>query len=92
MRSQPQGECHILIEDDGVGIDSSDNIDKTRDHYGLNIMQERAKRINGILKIESDAGEGTRILLTFNHSSAQQNTNKPKSDVLVQLPIKKAGL
>ena len=92
LRSQPQGDCHILIEDDGVGIDSNDNNDKTRDHYGLNIMQERAKRINGVLKIESDAGEGTRITLTFNHSSAQQQSNKPQSDVLVQLPIKKAGL
>lgn len=90
LRSQPQGDCHILIEDDGVGIDAHE--DKTRDHYGLNIMQERAKRINGRLKIESDASEGTRITLTFNHSSVQQSVNKAHSDVLVQLPTQKAGL
>lgn len=90
LRSQPQGDCHILIEDDGVGIDAHE--DKTRDHYGLNIMQERAKRINGKLKIESDASEGTRITLTFNHSSVQQSINKSHSDVLVQLPTQKVGL
>lgn len=92
LRSQPQGDCHILIEDDGVGIDGGEDEDKTRDHYGLNIMRERAKRINGRLKIESDAGEGTRITLTFNHISAQQNTPSLQNDVLVQPPYQKVNL
>jgi two-component system nitrate/nitrite sensor histidine kinase NarX len=35
------------------------------EHLGLKIMQERATRIGGELKIESDAGEGTRIILGF---------------------------
>lgn len=92
LRSSPQGECHILIEDDGVGIDASNGKDKSIDHYGLNIMQERAKRINGALKIESEPGEGTRITLTFNHHAAQKITDKNSSKVFVQLPNKQVGL
>lgn len=92
LRSSPQGECHILIEDDGVGMEGSDGKDKTIDHYGLNIMQERAKRINGVLKIESEPGEGTRITLTFNHHTAQQISDKNSSKVFVQLPGKQVGL
>jgi len=92
LRSNPQGECHILIEDDGVGIDASDSADKTIDHYGLNIMQERAKRINGILKIESEPGEGTRITLTFQHHTAQKISENNSNKVYVQLPGKQVGL
>jgi two-component system nitrate/nitrite sensor histidine kinase NarX len=89
LRSTPQGACHILIEDDGVGIDTTLDKDTREDHYGLNIMSERAKRINGKLKIESEPGEGTRITLTFKYSSntkPPKQTNTSNSGVVVQLP------
>jgi two-component system, NarL family, nitrate/nitrite sensor histidine kinase NarX len=70
VRSTPQGECDILLEDDGVGMDTQADPDTHRDHYGLHIMAERAKRINADLRIESEPGEGTRINLTFRYSSA----------------------
>jgi len=68
LRSNTQGNCQILIEDDGIGIKSSSS-DQKVDHYGLQIMKDRAKRINAELKIESETGEGTRVFLHFNHSS-----------------------
>ena len=85
LRSEPQGDCHILIEDDGVGIDATLDNDSEEDHYGLNIMSERAKKINADLKIESEPGEGTLITLTFNYNA---NTNPEETDnsVVVQLP------
>jgi len=56
---------HVLVEDDGVGI-SSETIDsQPGEHVGLSIMKERTRRINGILNIESEPGEGTRIELDF---------------------------
>ena len=93
LRSQPQGDCHILIEDDGIGIDASKNKDKKNDHYGLHIMAERTKRINGDLKIESEPGEGTRVILTFNYNTAA-NTAKPTGadSVRVTLPSRQAEL
>lgn len=70
LRSNTQGECQILIEDDGIGIKSS-SLDQKVDHYGLHIMQDRAKRISAHLKIESETGEGTHVFLNFHHSSKQ---------------------
>lgn len=93
LRAQPQGECHILIEDDGIGIDANKSTDKQRDHYGLNIMAERTKRINGDLKIESEPGEGTRVILTFKHSGAVQAVKLAGSEsVRVSLPSRRAEL
>ena len=93
LRATPQGDCHILIEDDGVGIDASKSKDKKRDHYGLNIMAERTKRLNGDLKIESEPGEGTRVILTFSYTNVT-NTSKPTGtdSVRVTLPSRRVEL
>jgi len=86
LRSDTQGDCRILIEDDGVGITDVPDADVTLgDHLGLSIMHERAKRIGGTVKIESEPNEGTRILLHFGHSELPpQKTNK--KPVLVSPP------
>ncbi len=69
MRSDPHGKCRILIEDDGVGMAEKRAKDGA-DHYGLHIMQERARQIDGELRIESEAGEGTQIILEFRHTGS----------------------
>ena len=60
-------KLHILIEDDGVGL--PDLIDSTNpgERIGLTSMKDRASRLNAELTIESDAGEGTRLILEFDH-------------------------
>lgn len=80
LRSDTQGDCKILIEDDGVGItDVPDSEVTLGDHLGLSIMHERAKRIGGTVKIESEPNEGTRILLEFGHSElpSEKDNKKP---------------
>ncbi len=68
MRSDTQGDCSILIEDDGVGMNITPQTDRTSsDHLGMSIMEERAKRIGGTVQFESELGEGTRILLHFHY-------------------------
>ena len=86
LRSDTQGDCRILIEDDGVGIKDVPDADVTLgDHLGLSIMHERAKRIGGTVKIESEPNEGTRILLHFGHTELppQKANKKP---ILVSPP------
>ncbi len=85
MRSDTQGSCRILIEDDGIGI-SGPNRDGN-DHYGLTIMNERAKRINGKLKIESEAGEGTQISLEFQHPGLMPHEDTTNS-IYVEPPAR----
>lgn len=87
MRSDVQGDCRILIEDDGVGMNLRPESDRTSgDHLGLSIMEERAKRIGGTVRIESEPGEGTRILLHFHYpevsSNSSVNVDLPKANVL----------
>ncbi len=64
LRHGYNGRYHILVEDDGVGI-SKQIYGASGEHVGLTIMRERAERIGGTLRVESEAGEGTRVILEF---------------------------
>lgn len=86
LRSDTQGDCRVLIEDDGIGIQNVPNEEDTLgDHLGLSIMHERAKRIGGTVKIESEPNEGTRILLQFGHTELPSHKDN-KKPILVSPP------
>lgn len=71
LRGRSSGEYRVLIEDDGVGLSGhTRGQGRSGDHIGLNIMKDRARKIHGHLTIESDPGEGTRVILRFNTSPA----------------------
>ena len=54
----------VLIEDDGLGMaDAAEGL--PGEHAGLAIMRERTERLQGQIVIESEPGEGTRIVLMF---------------------------
>ena len=90
LRSDVQGDCRILIEDDGIGINLPKTANSTNsasgEHIGLSIMDERAARIGGTVTIESEEGEGTRIILRFPHPGTNPTTT---SGIQVQPPIQK---
>ena len=65
VRCESGGTYKILVEDDGVGLGEPAMEASPGEHLGLSIMHERARRISGDLKIESEPGEGTRIALSF---------------------------
>lgn len=55
----------VLIEDDGLGMDGEAGAMPIA-HAGLAIMRERTAKLPGQIVIESEPGEGTRIVLIFN--------------------------
>lgn len=55
------GEVHLLVEDDGIGIDLSAS---RSGHYGLSILQERSQSLSGQLDITAQH-PGTRIHVHF---------------------------
>lgn len=65
MRGQNDGQYRVLIEDDGTGMTSLPSDGAPGEHVGLSIMEERARRLGGKIRFESEPGEGTRIQLTF---------------------------
>lgn len=65
LRGQSDGSYRVLIEDDGTGIEPRTSAGAPGEHVGLSIMEERARRLGGKIRFESEPGEGTRIQLTF---------------------------
>ena len=65
LRLTKTGRLHILVEDDGVGLKQSVEDIKPGEQIGLKSMKERASRLKADFTLESDPGEGTRIILEF---------------------------
>ncbi len=57
-----QGQVCIQVEDNGQGF-YSDELQKPGQHYGLQIMRERAESVGGSLSLESKPGQGTRVTI-----------------------------
>ncbi len=56
-----KGMIQLEIADDGVGFDA----EQVQRGNGLNNMQVRARELGGKLSVDSQAGKGTRIVLSF---------------------------
>lgn len=56
------GNIEILISDNGTGIIESKS---KLHHYGLNIMKERSKVLDGDFEITKNEDNGTSVLLSF---------------------------
>ncbi len=54
------GCLRILIEDDGVGFDP-EHLASSHQTFGLGIMSNRAKEINGRVEVQSTPGKGTQV-------------------------------
>ncbi|MFA5627700.1 MAG: ATP-binding protein [Thiohalomonadaceae bacterium] len=78
LRCNTEGQYRVLIEDDGVGMQKPAFTGHPGEHIGLSIMQERARYLGGDLHIESEEGEGTRVLLTFRYPDPRPNKEQQR--------------
>ena len=62
----------VIIEDDGEGMLNDDSTDDN--HFGLSIMKERANSIGASLAVESEVGEGTRVLFELDLKNASDSS------------------
>jgi signal transduction histidine kinase len=60
---ESNGHITLTIQDDGIGFDMKS--DASSGHFGLVGMHERAELAGGKLKIESEKGKGTQVVLTI---------------------------
>ena len=86
LRCDKDGNYRVLIEDDGVGMQKPAFSGHPGEHIGLSIMQERARRVNGKLRIESEPGEGTRVVLTFKYPDNSGKESPRRTIPLVHAP------
>jgi signal transduction histidine kinase len=59
VRKGEGGSLHLLVEDDGVGFDPARV--ESANHFGLQLIRERAEAAGGIVHIDSLLGGGTRV-------------------------------
>ena len=57
------GRLRLIVEDDGVGMAIAPDDQDSDGHFGLAIMQERAGTVGAELTIESEPGDGTRVVV-----------------------------
>ncbi|MDN3519361.1 HAMP domain-containing protein [Aquisalimonas lutea] len=62
LQPDDNGEVHLRIEDDGVGI--PENRERPH-HYGIRVMAERARSLGGEMTIELRPQGGTRVEVRF---------------------------
>ena len=61
---QVLGRVDVVVEDDGTGP-TGDAVVATSNHFGVDIMRERAARVGGRIDIGPREGGGMRVHLSF---------------------------
>ena len=57
-------QLHMIIEDDGIGMNVEDIPGRESNHFGISIIKERLLSINGTVDIESDIDRGTKVRIS----------------------------
>lgn len=83
LRSDVDGNYHVLVEDDGVGLQKPAFSGHPGEHIGQSIMQERARRVGGELSIDSEPGEGTCLTLNFRYPDDDKKKERHRTIPLV---------
>ena len=81
LHSTPDGEAAIDIDDDGIGLPAETD---RENHFGLNIMRERAAQMGGVLSFHSQPGRGLRVQLRFlpaAHQRSLDSAGQPRDEV-----------
>ncbi len=76
------GRFRVIIEDDGIGFTpGTEDLDTDR-HFGLAIMRERAEAVGAALGVESEPGEGTRVVVELALKNTVADELEMKAGVL----------
>jgi signal transduction histidine kinase len=72
----------LSVEDDGCGFDAEHANGTPAGHFGLLGMRERAEKIDGVLKIRSAPGTGTKVELSLPFTGSAGRAATGASDAL----------
>ncbi|OEF98477.1 GAF domain-containing sensor histidine kinase [Desulfuribacillus alkaliarsenatis] len=64
-----ENQLIVEISDDGVGFECKGS---PEGHYGLSIMEERSSSIGGTIEIDSEPGEGTKVIVKIPHEENER--------------------
>ena len=67
---------NLSIRDDGRGFYASDRSTSRRGHFGIPVMEERARKLGGTLRLQTSAGAGTEVTVRVPFNAMQQPVNQ----------------
>ena len=62
---------YLSIRDDGRGFHLSDRLESRRGHFGIPVMEERARKLGGTLRMQSSIGSGTEVVVRVSFKAMQ---------------------
>jgi PAS domain S-box-containing protein len=65
LQGPEDGRVEVSVQDNGRGFDLDSNQQSGRRGFGLRFMRERAERVGGSLRIESEPGHGTWVVINL---------------------------
>jgi GAF domain-containing protein/two-component sensor histidine kinase len=65
LQGLEDGGVQVTIQDDGRGFDLDGDRRSGWEGFGLRFMRERAERMGGSLEVESQPGQGTRVIVSL---------------------------
>ena len=75
LRYESDSLC-LSIRDDGHGFLPSDRSASLRGHFGIPVMEERARKLGGSFRIQTAAGVGTEVTVNVSFDAMQQPINQ----------------
>src|SRR6266550_2266539 len=66
----------LSIRDDGRGFYASDRSTSRRGHFGIPVMEERARKLGGTLRLQTSIGAGTEVTVRVSFNAMQQPVNQ----------------
>ena len=81
LSCRADGQVEVAVEDDGQGIVKSADVH----HYGMTIMEERARTLAGEVRYEARPQGGTRVVLVFRPTSRRAANGADQAQILRRL-------
>jgi len=66
----------LTIRDDGIGFYPSDRPTSGRGHFGIPVMEERARKLGGSLRLQTSIGGGTEVTVRVSFNAMNQPVNR----------------
>jgi len=63
----------LSIYDDGHGFQGSEANSSRRGHFGIPVMEERARKIGGTFRLQTSAEAGTEVTVKVSFNAARQS-------------------
>lgn len=72
----------LSIRDDGIGFYASDRVMSRRGHFGIPVMEERARKLGGTLRLQTSIGGGTEVTVKVSFNAMNQPVNHQEHHVI----------